>query len=166
MNTTAQKNASSAAAETKFGEWKIQINESAPVKCSRSIMIDADLGKVWSVLTDINSWDQWQADITGPKLIGEPTPGASFKWKTGGVGIQSTLHTVEPNVAFGWTGRTFGMYAIHNWRLVNEGGRTRVIVVESMEGFLSSVFRKTFNKNLEAGMTRWLELLKMECEKK
>jgi hypothetical protein len=129
-------------------------------------MIDADLEKVWSVLTDINSWAQWQEDITGPFLDGPLKSGTTFKWKTGGVGIQSTLHTVAPLVAFGWTGQTFGIYAIHNWRLANEGGRTRVIVAESMEGFLSGVFKKTFNKKLEQGMTRWLELLKMECEKK
>jgi hypothetical protein len=33
--------------------------------------------------------------------------------------IISTLHAVQPHPRnFGWTGKTFGMFAIHNWALV------------------------------------------------
>ncbi len=141
------------------------INEQAPVKSSQSIIINATAEKVWAVMTRINNWAEWQTDISQPKLDGEPKPGATFTWKTGGAKIQSILHTVEPFKRFGWTGKTFGMFAIHNWTLDDEGEQTAVSVNESMEGFLAAVFKTSFNKNLERGMRNWLRLLKAECEK-
>lgn len=141
------------------------INHNAAVTCSKSITIHANAAKVWGILTNINNWASWQTDISNAKLNGLLAPGSTFSWKTGGAKIQSTLHTVEPNTAFGWTGKTFGMFAIHNWTLTESNGQTTVTVDESMEGLLATLFKKSFNKNLEKGMQKWLELLKAECGK-
>jgi len=141
------------------------INPNAPVKCSKSIRIQASPEKAWQVLTNINQWANWQTEISNAKLHGKLEVNSTFKWKTGGAKILSTLHTVEPHRLFGWTGKTFGMYAIHNWTLQSEGEFTIVSVDESMEGILAGLFKKSFNKNLEKGMQTWLELLKKECEK-
>lgn len=142
-----------------------QINSLAPVKCTKGILINASPKKVWSVLTDIDNWDKWQSEITRPRLSGVLSEYAKFVWKTGGVKINSTLHTIKPYKAFGWTGKTFGMLAIHNWSLSDQNGATLVTVNESMQGFLASLFKKSFNRNLENGMQYWLEALKTECEK-
>ena len=142
------------------------INNNAPVKCSKTITINASSKKVWLVLTNINNWATWQADITNPKLNGQLRPGATFDWKTGGAKIHSTVHTIQPFEQFGWTGKTFGMFAIHNWTLTEEGSDNTIVKVdESMEGFLANLFKRSFNKNLEKGMQHWLELLKKEVEK-
>lgn len=141
------------------------INQKAPVTCSKTITINASSEKVWKVITNINNWANWQTEITKPKLNGALTPGTTFDWQTGGAKIHSTLHTVEPFRNFGWTGKTFGMFAIHNWALTENNGQTTVSVHESMEGFLAKLFKKSFNKNLEKGMQTWLDLLKKECEK-
>ena len=116
-------------------------------------------------MTNIDQWANWQTDISKPKLNGQLKPNTTFVWKTGGAKIYSTLHTVDPFSHFGWTGKTFGMFAIHNWTLTEVNGQTHVSVDESMEGFLAGLFKKSFNKNLERGMQHWLELLKKECEK-
>ena len=141
------------------------INNNAQVKCSKSININSNSEKVWNVLTNINNWANWQKDIKQPTLKGTLQPNTIFTWKTGGASITSTLHTVEPHKYFGWTGKTFGMFAIHNWTLTENNNITTVTVDESMEGFLASLFKKSFNKNLEKGMLHWLELLKKECER-
>ena len=141
------------------------INNDAPVKCSKSITINASTVKVWTILTDINNWSTWQTDITKPTLNGELKPGTTFDWNTGGARIHSTLHTVEPFNNFGWSGKTLGMLAIHNWTITETTGQTKISVDESMEGFLANLFKKLFNKNLEKGMQNWLNLLKKECEK-
>ena len=116
-------------------------------------------------MTNINNWSNWQTEISNPILNGQLKPETTFDWKTGGAKIHSTLHTVEPFKHFGWTGKTFGMYAIHNWALTEKDGKTTVSVDESMEGFFASLLKKSFNKNLEKGMVTWLDLLKRECEK-
>jgi hypothetical protein len=141
------------------------INYNAPVKCSKTITINANSEKVWQVMTNIDKWATWQTEISNPKLNGELKPGTTFEWKTGGVKIHSTLHTVEPFKNFGWTGKAFGMFAIHNWTLTEANGQTTVSVDESMEGFFTKFFKKSFNKNLEKDMQTWLDLLKKECEK-
>ena len=90
---------------------------------------------------------------------------SAFDWKTGGTKIHSTLHTVEPFSNFGQTGKALGAFAIHNWTLNKINGQTKVTVEESMEGFLVGRFKKVFNKNVENGMEKWLNLMKHECEK-
>ncbi len=141
------------------------INNNAPVKCSKTITINSSSDKIWKVLTNIDQWAVWQTDISTPKLSGELKENSTFIWKTGGAKIKSTLHTVDTNKQFGWTGKTFGMFAIHNWTLTETNGLTTVSVNESMQGFLAGLFKKSFNKNLEKGMQHWLDLLKQECEK-
>lgn len=140
-------------------------NHHAPVKCSNTITINANSDRVWEVMTNINNWAAWQTEISEAILNGALQPNASFVWKTGGVKIKSILHTVVPNKQFGWTGKTFGIFAIHNWELVEKNGQTIVSVEESMEGFLVSLLKRSFNRNLEKGMLHWLNALKSTCEK-
>lgn len=142
------------------------INNNAPVKCSKSITINASNKKVWNVLTDIDNWASWQSEISKPKLNGELKAGTTFDWKTGGAAIHSTLHTVNHLKEFGWTGKTFCMFAIHNWVLTTKDEQTIVSVDESMEGFLARLFKNSFTKNLERGMLFWLEALKNKAERK
>ena len=140
------------------------INNNAPVKCSKTITINASSEKVWAVISNIDNWANWQTDISNPKLNGELKAGTTFDWKTGGATIHSTLHTVEPFKNLGWTGKALGAFAIHNWTLMETKGQTKVFVEESMEGFLAGLFKKSFNKNLENQMQKWLDLLNQECE--
>lgn len=141
------------------------INQQAPVRCGDTISINANITNVWQVLTHINNWPAWQSDISKARLNGELQALSTFDWKTGGAKIHSTIHTAEFPKNFGWTGRTFGLFAIHNWTLTEKEGKTIVQVEESMEGLLARLLKKSFNKNLETGMRTWLELLKKACEK-
>jgi hypothetical protein len=88
-------------------------------------------------LTNINQWASWQQDISAPYLQGKPSAGSIFTWKTGGAKITSMLHTVEPYCKFCWTGKTLGMFAIHNWTLRANGNQTEVVADESMQGLLT-----------------------------
>jgi len=141
------------------------INNNAPVKCSKSIAINASSEKVWSVMSNIDNWASWQTDISKSNLKGDLKPITTFDWKTGGSKIHSTLHTVDPFKNLGWTGNAFGAYAIHNWTFTEINGQTSVFVEECMEGLLAGLFKKLLNKNLENQMQNWLDLLKLECEK-
>lgn len=142
-----------------------KINNNAPAKCSKEITINAPVEKVWSILTDIDNWTSWQTAITFSKINGELKPETTFDWKSEGLKIHSTLHTVKPYKYLGWTGKSLGSFAIHNWTLEDINGKTKVYVEESMEGFLVKLLKKTFNKILEKGMMTSLEQLKLACEK-
>jgi len=141
------------------------INSKAPIVCHKQLTIYASRQNVWDVLTNINNWPNWQTDIGKAKLNGELKTQTTFDWQTGGARIHSTLHTVDRFSQFGWTGKTLGLFAIHNWAITEKDGKTLVMVEESMEGWLAVLFKKAFTKSLEKGMQKWLELMKQECEK-
>ncbi len=143
----------------------LSTKENAPVYCQGTITINATPEKVWKVLTDINNWSTWMASVSTAKLNGPLMPDTTFDWKTGGSKIHSTLHTVMPFSDLGWTGKVYGIYAIHNWSFKEVAGVTQVNVSESMEGWLTKVFKKSFNKTLEKGMQQSLQELKTACEK-
>ncbi|WP_223650556.1 SRPBCC family protein [Hymenobacter psoromatis] len=140
-------------------------NPAAPAQTDQTIRISAPPEKVWQVLSRVNQWAAWQPDISRPHLNGPLQPGTSFDWKTSGLLIHSTLHTVEPNAALGWSGRAFGSFAVHNWTLTAQpDGSTAVRVKESMEGWLVSLLQPVFQKGLDSSIKRWLARLKQQAE--
>jgi hypothetical protein len=56
------------------------------------------------------------------------------------------------------------MFAIHNWTISEQNGTTTVLVEESMEGLLATLFKRAFNKSLKKGTEKWLHLLKRTSE--
>jgi uncharacterized protein YndB with AHSA1/START domain len=140
------------------------VNNNAPVFNMKTILINAKPENVWTVLTNIDGWNTWLTTVSKSKLNGPLTPGTTFEWKTGGMKIRSKLHTVEPFSNFGWTGKVYDIFAIHNWTFKEVDGWTEVTVSESMEGFSARLFKKYFNKSLENGMIKSLQLLKKACE--
>ena len=144
----------------------VNINQQAPVVVSGKIQIKAKPQKVWSVLTDIDRWNQWLKNVSQSKLNGELMPNTTFDWKAGGTRIHSKLHTVVPWSFIGWTGQTMSIQAIHNWSIEEKGEITEVFVEESMEGWLASLFKGYLKKMLGKDMLQSLGWLKEECEKK
>lgn len=143
----------------------LEINSKAPVVYRESVSINADRKKVWSILTGINDWSKWQTEIKTAQLHGDPTPGNSFTWHSGGTRIRSKIHTHLPLSSFGWSGGMPGLRAVHNWILENKDGHTVLYVEESMEGPLARLFRSKLNRTLEKSLTTWLSLLRKQSEK-
>jgi hypothetical protein len=141
------------------------INENAPVISRSTIMIEAKPEKIWNVLTDIDNWPRWHTEIEYAKLHGPLEASVGFTWKSGGMKINSILHTVAPFYSLGWTGKTLGINAIHNWILKAVEGGTEVAVSESMEGLIVKIFKRKIQQTLDTSMTQWLERLKEESEK-
>ncbi|GAB3636227.1 hypothetical protein GCM10027422_18170 [Hymenobacter arcticus] len=139
-------------------------NPNAPAKTDQLIRINASPDKVWQLLSRIDDWAVWNSDITAPHLNGALQPGTSFDWKTGGLTIHSTLHTVEPNAALGWSGKAFGAFAIHNWTLIPHESYTEVRVEESMEGWLVRLLKPIFQPSLDKSIAEWLTSLKQAAE--
>ncbi|WP_339916785.1 SRPBCC family protein [Yeosuana marina] len=143
----------------------ISVNENAPVKSTGKIEIHAPIDKVWQILTSINDWPSWQSEVTQSNLKENLKQGAIFKWKAGGLSFTSQIHTVEPKTKFGWTGKTFGASAIHNWSFSFENGNTVIKVEESLQGVFPKLFKNYFQKNLDKGIQLNLEDLKCASEK-
>lgn len=144
---------------------RIDINKNAPVWSRNQTTINAPVDKVWDVLTAIDQWPSWQKSVTEARLEGDLVEGTTFKWKAGGLSFTSRIHTMKPKTEFGWTGKTFGASAIHNWFFQDQGGTTVVTVEESLQGVFPSLFKRYFQKNLDAGVVTNLSELKAAAEK-
>lgn len=142
----------------------IQTNPSAPVYHKDEITIHAPVQRVWEILTRIEEWPEWQAAVTQANVLGDLKEGVIFKWKAAGLSFTSQVHTIILHREFGWTGKTIGTTAVHNWRFTDLENQTKVQVEECLEGFLPKLFRKSFQKSLEKGMRTSLQELKQDAE--
>ncbi|MCB0666320.1 MAG: SRPBCC family protein [Saprospiraceae bacterium] len=143
----------------------IPVDASAPVKSADSIQIRASIDIVWDILTQIDHWPEWQDNVTEAKLLGMMGEGTRFAWKASGLSFKSQIHTCRPKVMFGWTGRTIGTSAVHNWRFEGDQVQTTVWVEESLQGILPRLFRKYFQNILDSGIKKSLEELQTAAEK-
>lgn len=78
--------------------------------------------------------------------------------------ISSRLEEVDPPARIAWTGRMFGVRAVHVWELAAEGPGTRVRTRESFAGWLARLLPGTMRKALAKALEQGVAALKTEAE--
>jgi hypothetical protein len=142
----------------------LTIDENAPVKTQKNIVIHAPAEKVWDVLTNVSAWPRWQSEIPEASLLGALEPGGVIEWRTSGMAIRSVLRTVDSAKTLGWAGTSFGSSAIHVWTLEESNGATCVSVAESMNGWLVRLMKGFVQRGLQKSTDHWLRALKRQSE--
>jgi uncharacterized protein YndB with AHSA1/START domain len=142
------------------------INESAPVVGRSKAEIVAPPDAVWDVLTAFERWPSWLRDVKSMSIEGPVAAGTVFRWKAGPGTITSKLERVEPPHLIAWTGRTFGIEAIHFWHFEARGGATFVRTEESYEGLVARLLRGWLQKTLDRALDDGLQDLKAEVERR
>ncbi|MGD8628558.1 MAG: SRPBCC family protein [bacterium] len=142
------------------------INRQAPVQGAAEASIDAPPQVVWSTLADIESWTEWNSDVSRASLQGPPAAGTRFSWKAGGMPIESKLLDVAPPALLAWSGSTMGTRAIHVSRFTARDGGTWAVTEESFEGFLAWLLRGPLRRMLAGSLERGLNALKSESERR
>jgi hypothetical protein len=89
----------------------------------------------------------------------------SFEACDSGTLIRDTLQEVKPGVRIGWTGKTFGIRALHVWEFKGLDGRTHVKTCESFERWLARLFPGLMRKMLRRALDVAIGSLKAECER-
>jgi uncharacterized membrane protein len=139
-----------------------KINRHANLRDKQSVIINAPIDKVWSVLTDLKNWSNWNSDIDWVEFD-QLEKGKSFRWKIKGSTITSKITALNEPELISWMGSYMGIKAIHVWRLDRtDGNQTIVTNEESMEGFLTLFFG---HRKLHETLISWLNQLKKEVEK-
>jgi hypothetical protein len=139
-------------------------NRQAPVFGASEIEIAAAPDAVWDILTNFEGWPTWNPDVKSMSIDGEVAPGTVFKWKSGPASIKSTIRRVEQPRLIAWTGNTFGVSAIHVYRLDPLDSGTRVHTEESFEGWLARLVRGQMKKTLQNALDSGLRRLKTRVE--
>src|SRR5919106_5149605 len=144
----------------------VKANRNAPVYSHGQIEIAASPEAVWNLMADIESWPNWNSDVKEVTLQGEIVEGTPFRWKAGPGTITSVLRIVDRPNALGWTGRTFGIDAIHVWRFVPLGEQNIASMEEAFDGLVARLFRSRLQKQLDATTEAGLETLKATAERR
>lgn len=142
------------------------INPHAPVVGVGEVRVQAPSPVVWAIMSTIGEWPLWNPEISAADLDGPLAPGSTFRWRSGPGAITSVLREVRPGELLEWTGRTFGVSAIHVWRIMPDGEGTIVRTEESWEGLPARIFRRRSKGTLDAAITSGLALLKAEAERR
>lgn len=144
----------------------MQADRNAPVFSEGRIEIAASPQALWDLMADIGAWPTWNPDVKEVSVHGEIAEGTKFRWKAGPGTITSTLRLVDRPRAMGWTGRTFGIDAIHVWRFEPQGATTMASMEESFSGLVASLFRRRLQRQLDATTKTGLENLKAVAEQR
>jgi len=129
--------------------------------------IDAPPEIVWANLIDAMQWPSWYSNSADVSIEGDHpklAKGVSFKWKTFGFPIRSTVDVFEPNREIGWNVDSPTFMVHHAWVLVAERGGTRVITEETQKGADAIKFRLEQPKAMYDGHDWWMSALKARSE--
>ena len=148
------------------GPTESRINQLAPVVGASETEIAAARDVVWEVLTGIERWPSWNPDVKSVSMHGALSEGSVFRWKSGSGTITSTLEHVEAPRRVAWTGKAFGLNAIHIYALEARDGITVVRTEESHDGFIARLFRARLQKTLDLALESGLRHLKAESERR
>ncbi|MGW7104295.1 SRPBCC family protein [Streptomyces sp. NPDC054838] len=141
------------------------IDESAPAVVRLSTVIEAPLERVWALHTDIGAWAVWNADIDRAELDGPLLPGTSFRWKTHGLDITSTVREIIPGERIVWGGPADGIEGIHVWTFERTGDHVTVRTEESWSGAPVDAAAEQLGQALRQSLTAWLASLKAAAER-
>ena len=148
------------------GGLRSEVNELAPVRSSSEIEIAATPDVAWDVLTAFEAWPSWNPEIKSVTLEGGVEAGSQFRWKSGPGTITSVIQDVEAPRRIAWTGKSFGITAIHLYKLEQLGTRTLVMTEETYEGTVARLFNGVLRKKLERVLQSGLRHLKAEAERR
>ena len=140
-----------------------RINESANVKDTHSIIINAPVEEVWKLLVNISDWSRWNPEISNIKIAEEVKEGTVFKWKIGGTSTSSEVQKLDDRETLAFTGKSMWVKNIYLWQLEADDNQTIASLGASMQGFLAILVDN--HQQVYSNIRNWLNCLKEEAEK-
>lgn len=141
------------------------MDKKGSVKCIKTVLINAPKEFVWDVLVDINSWAEWEYDIKKAYKTEKIQKNSTIFWKADNIEFKAKIFSFELYKKISWSYRISGLHIIHSWYLQETEGITQVTSCQQVDGIMARIFRKSVTSSIEYDNKRWVEFLKMECEK-
>ena len=131
------------------------------------IKINASPEKVWSILTDFDTYGEWNPFITS--IEGDARVGGRIKAHIGNMTFKPTILAFDENQEFRWIGRLFfkGLFdGEHKFALIkNEDGTTTFRQSEKFNGLMVGIFPKKLYVDTTNGFNEMNRQLKERAEK-
>ncbi|MEZ4386102.1 MAG: SRPBCC family protein [Candidatus Krumholzibacteriia bacterium] len=143
---------------------QVVVNRSAPVVGRAEAVITAPVEVVWDVLSDLEGWPRWNPSVSKMRLDGPLAVGTSFAWVGGGSRITSKLEQLDRPRRIAWSGKTFGIRAVHVWEFRTVATGTSVRTEESFDGWIVRLLPGIMRRMLDRALRDGLDALKREAE--
>lgn len=129
------------------------------------ILIDAPPNRVWQVLTDFPSHEQWDPFIAGIEGSGKPGEALRITFRQG-MKMRPIVTMVRKDEVFEWLGKLFfgGLFdGRHRFELHGEGEQTRLVHSETFRGVLVPMLKKLL-ADTEKGFMAFNKAIKRRVE--
>jgi hypothetical protein len=137
----------------------------AKARSRAEILIKAPLEKIWALVVGIDRWPEWNDAVETASLKGPFESGAVFRWKSGGLGIRSTIQDIVALRHLVWTGKTIGTRAVHCWTFEDTDHGVLVTTSETFDGWLPTIMPRTMQRKLDETLPALLMSLKTVAER-
>lgn len=156
------------------------VDSKALVRARTETVIDAPIGTIFKLQTDVERWPDWQTHVTGMDRLdhGPFRPGSAFRWTTPippnpatpatSLDITSTVEQVKRGSCIRWTGPATGeglhIDGVHVWNFTQVRGGVRVSTEETHTGEQVEADIPYATEILAQGLEAWLGALKTAAE--
>lgn len=127
-------------------------------------IIAAPVETVWRLLARLERWPQWRKKVSRIRVDGPHQVGTRFVWISGRTKTISELKEVVFPERLAWSGRGFGLRALHTCELRAFNNFTHIRATESFEGPLAFLFPGLVKKKVAETLEEALAELKSEAE--
>jgi len=139
-----------------------KINENANVKDRHSIIINAPIDKVWSILSDVKQWPEWNDKIKNVHIEGKVARGTDFGWTFDGRKSRSQIQSADAPTLLSWTGKSSMAKSVYVWQLEDDENQTIATLGTSIQGTFTVLFNK--HQKIYNDLLTWLQALKDTAE--
>ncbi len=135
------------------------------IKVEFTADVKAGAERLWSILTDVQSWNQWlDTSYTRSVTPGLLDEGSIFSAELGGIIWKIAVIKARRPVKICWAGQRFGIKAVHDWEFFEREGKTRIVTRESLSGWILFLIYPVIKSRLSRYDQKWLADLKTRAE--
>lgn len=141
--------------------------EHTAVQVSNQIEIHAPASTVWAWLIRARHWPEWYPNSRDVQIAGGSTdlsPDVTFRWRTFGVPVRSTVREFVPHERIAWDGSGTMLDVYHAWLIEARPGGCWVLTEENQNGLAARAQALLMPNRMHAGHDLWLARLKQRAE--
>ncbi|MFT2015666.1 SRPBCC family protein [Streptomyces sp. 796.1] len=134
------------------------------IRGQRELLIHAPVERVWRLHTDVAAWPVWNSGIDRVAPTGTLTVGSSFRWRSHGLAVSSTVIALTPGRHITWESPAAGIHEVHRWTFTAIGDNTLARTEETWSGPRVDADPYGLRAELTQSLTVWLRDLKRTTE--
>lgn len=137
------------------------------VQVGNQVAINASPAVVWAWLIRAKLWPDWYPNSRDVEIDGgarELSLGVSFRWRTFGAPVRSTVREFVPSERIAWDGTGILIDVYHAWLIEPRHDGCWILTEENQNGLAARAQALLMPNRMHAGHDLWLARLKERAE--